>query len=94
MTRILMELGCGGISQIADGGDDRDCIPGERYCMRSFGGGKQKSIGEKQDPGQAGGRGGWGRGLATNPAWLNVEECALESDCLDLDPGSVMNSCA
>lgn len=75
-----MELGCGGISQIADGRDDRDCIPGERYCVSSFGGRKQRSIGEKQGLGQAGERGGWGGGLAANPAaWLNVEECELWS---------------
>lgn len=44
-----MELGCGGISQIVDGRDDSECISGGRYCMSSFGGGKQRSIGEKQD---------------------------------------------
>lgn len=58
-----MELGCGGISQIADGRDDRDYIPDGRYCMGSFGGGKQRNIGEKQDKarveGMAVGVGDW-----------------------------------
>lgn len=52
----------GGISQIADGRNDRGCIPGRRYCMSSFGGGKQRSIWEKQDLGQAGGKGRWDGG--------------------------------
>ena len=48
--------------------DDRDSIPGAKYCMSSLGGGKYRSVGEKQDLGQAGGKGGWGGGLAANPA--------------------------
>lgn len=68
-----MEVGCGGISRVADGRDDRDCIPGGRYCISSFRGGKQRSIWEKQDLGQAGVKGGWDGELAANPAvWLNV----------------------
>ena len=47
-----------GIFHIADGRDDRNCIPGERYCVSSFGGGQRRNTGKKQEPGQAGGRAG------------------------------------
>lgn len=56
-----------GIFHIADGRDDRDCIPGERYCVISFGGGKQRNAGKKQDLGQAGGKRGWGGGTGSQP---------------------------
>lgn len=69
-----------GIFHIADGRDDRNCIPGERYCVSSFGGGQRRNTGKKQEPGQAGGKGGWGGGPAASPAaWLSVSECELWS---------------
>lgn len=58
-----MALRCGGVLRLQMAEDDRDGIAGRKYCMSSLGGGKDRSIGEKQDLGWLEGRvhgvGGW-----------------------------------
>lgn len=65
---------CVGVLRLQMAEDDRDSIPGGKYCMSSWEGGKDNgSIGEKQDLSKVGGKSGWGGGLIANSAvWLNV----------------------